>query len=90
MTITAKFASFCPTCGKTIKRGEKVEWTKGEKARHTTCGAPTPAAPAPSRGVAFDSRPCRRCGTYCCGDCRSSGPHRPHRGAGSPAPTTPN
>lgn len=39
MTITAKFASVCPSCGKPIKPGQQVEWERGQKARHTDCGA---------------------------------------------------
>lgn len=45
MTITAKFPGTCPTCGNHIHVGDKVEWAKGEKARHTDCGA-AKSAPA--------------------------------------------
>lgn len=52
MTITAKFASTCPCCSKPIRPGEKVEWAKGEKARHVACAgtasATTEAAAAPA------------------------------------------
>lgn len=41
MTITAKFESTCPNCRSRIAAGERVEWNKGEKARHTVC---TPVA----------------------------------------------
>lgn len=37
MTITAKFASRCATCGETITPGTKIEWTKGAPVRHTAC-----------------------------------------------------
>lgn len=39
MTITAKFASVCPCCNNRIRVGEKVEWSKGNKARHVKCAA---------------------------------------------------
>lgn len=39
MTITARFASRCPSCSVAIAVGERVEWTKGSKARHTDCSA---------------------------------------------------
>jgi len=37
VVITAKFASTCPNCQAAIVVGDRVEWNKGEKARHTTC-----------------------------------------------------
>lgn len=37
MTITAKFPGTCPACGGEITPGTKIEWSKGEKARHTDC-----------------------------------------------------
>jgi hypothetical protein len=39
MTITAKFASVCPCCNVRIAVGTKVEWSKGNKARHVACAA---------------------------------------------------
>lgn len=39
MTITAKFATVCPCCKNRINAGDKVEWTKGQKARHVSCAA---------------------------------------------------
>lgn len=58
MTITAKFPGTCPTCGSPIHAGEKVEWAKGEKARHTSCPtAQTPAAtPARPSNLATDKQ----------------------------------
>ena len=65
MVIVAKFASTCPSCEGAIHPGEKVEWAKGEKARHVTCPSaaesaskPTASKPAPkprrpSRPAAF-------------------------------------
>ena len=44
MTITAKFASRCATCGQTITPGTKIEWAKGAPVRHTSCEA-TSATP---------------------------------------------
>jgi hypothetical protein len=47
MIITAKFASVCPCCSTRITVGEKVEWSKGEKARHVRCaGKPAVASTA--------------------------------------------
>ena len=37
MVITAKFDSRCPNCSRAIKSGEKVEWSRGNKAAHVTC-----------------------------------------------------
>jgi hypothetical protein len=39
MTITARFDSKCPTCSAWIHAGDRVEWTKGSKARHADCEA---------------------------------------------------
>ena len=39
MTITAKFASRCPTCCQPITPGQKIEWIKGYQVRHTSCAA---------------------------------------------------
>lgn len=47
MIITAKFASVCPCCSKSIAVGSKVEWSKGSKARHATCTGPAVASAAP-------------------------------------------
>ena len=41
MIITARFASCCPTCSRAVSVGDKVEWSKGTKARHVACSAPT-------------------------------------------------
>lgn len=41
MTISAKFATVCPCCNNRINVGDKVEWTKGSKARHVACAAST-------------------------------------------------
>lgn len=53
MIITAKFVSVCPCCSSRISVGEKVEWSKGAKARHEQCarqpGAVTVASSAPRR-----------------------------------------
>lgn len=46
MTITARYASTCPTCRGPVTPGQRVEWTRGSKAVHTSCSAGTPA-PAP-------------------------------------------
>jgi hypothetical protein len=41
MTITAKFSSSCPTCHAPITVGERVEWSRGNPARHLVCPAVT-------------------------------------------------
>lgn len=48
MTITAKFASTCPSCSKPIAVGTKVEWSKGARATHTYCVPATAAAARPA------------------------------------------
>ena len=61
MTITAKYASRCATCGQPIAPGTQIEWVKGSPVRHTQCPpagtAPTTpnAAPA-SSGPATDAQ----------------------------------
>ena len=37
MQITAKFASTCNSCSKSIVVGSRVEWVPGTKARHVSC-----------------------------------------------------
>jgi hypothetical protein len=37
MTITAKYAATCPACNRPIRAGDKIEWQRGTKARHTSC-----------------------------------------------------
>jgi hypothetical protein len=37
MIINAKFQSVCPICSNIINVGEKVEWSKGQKAKHEKC-----------------------------------------------------
>lgn len=59
MIITAKFASVCPCCSARIAVGSKVEWSKGEKARHVTCGGA-----AASVSGARSQAPARRRGTW--------------------------
>ena len=43
MTITAKYASICPCCNRSIAPGDKVEWSKGTKARHVACAGSSPS-----------------------------------------------
>jgi len=66
MTITAKFSSICPCCNGRINAGEKVEWSRGRKARHVRCaGSPvSPEAAAPrTRRAAYQGRQdCRKYG----------------------------
>ena len=63
MVITAKFASTCPKCSKPIAIGSKVEWAKGEKAKHVDCGAAAPSA-GPSV-VSTAGGKCSKCGGAC-------------------------
>ena len=37
MNIIARFASVCPCCSTRIERGSKVEWSRGNPARHLAC-----------------------------------------------------
>lgn len=37
MQITAKFSSICPCCNQPLEAGSKVEWQKGQRARHIAC-----------------------------------------------------
>lgn len=37
MTITAKFKSTCKHCGTDIRKGDTIEWRKGEGAWHVNC-----------------------------------------------------
>lgn len=49
MTITAKYPGTCPCCARAIAAGDRVEWSKGQKARHVSCSAATPAQPGRAR-----------------------------------------
>lgn len=75
MTITAKYAATCATCGGRINPGQQIEWSKGSPVRHTACGATSAAPAAPKR------RPSRNWGAYrkACvsdGNCSSMGSGR--------------
>jgi hypothetical protein len=48
MIITAKFASTCSCCRQAISVGSKIEWSKGQPARHVACAAGS-AAPVRSQ-----------------------------------------
>lgn len=63
MIITAKFASVCPKCSKSIAVGSKVEWERGGKAAHVDCGAAKPSA-GPSV-AATKPGSCTKCGKAC-------------------------
>jgi len=73
MTITARYASRCRACGGHIAPGDCIEWERGNQPAHTQCPAPPvseyTAAPSGRKG---NYGPCRRCGTYCYGDCTAS------------------
>lgn len=51
MNIVAKFQSRCPVCDCLIRAGERVEWSRGEPARHLVCAQPRPKAPAAAPAV---------------------------------------
>lgn len=55
MTITSRYDSICKRCGGKISRGEKIEWTRGEGARHLECPA-EPEKAEPSYGQSFTAR----------------------------------
>ncbi len=54
--ITARYASTCPVCSRSIRAGSTVEWTRGEKATHVAC-AGGGAAPAPKVARARKATP---------------------------------
>lgn len=53
MTITARYAATCSTCRRPIAPGAKIEWSKGQPVRHTSCSA---AAMAPATARTSRSR----------------------------------
>lgn len=55
MIITAKFAAVCPCCSGRINAGDRIEWSKGEKARHVSC-AGKPVAKSAPRPAAYSAR----------------------------------
>lgn len=82
MIITAKFASMCPCCSSRIVEGSKVEWNRGEKARHVACAAAPGArivASAPLR-VTSTSRRARSFSYTPCEGWGSDNPHAPREG----------
>lgn len=48
MTITARYPGTCTVCGRPIGVGDQIEWTRGEKPRHTKCSAAVAQVPAGS------------------------------------------
>lgn len=52
MTITSKFPGTCTACHGRISAGTKIEWAKGEGARHMTCPAARTAAPKARKAAA--------------------------------------
>ena len=47
MTITAKFTSRCAACHQAIQPGTRIEWIKGQPARHTSCAPQTSRRTSP-------------------------------------------
>ncbi|MCR4374135.1 MAG: hypothetical protein NUW22_04740, partial [Acidobacteria bacterium] len=41
MTITARYAGTCRTCGGRIAAGTAIDWTRDSGAAHVTCPAQT-------------------------------------------------
>ena len=37
MLIRSKFSSTCRVCGGNIEKGERIDWARGQGARHTKC-----------------------------------------------------
>jgi hypothetical protein len=62
MIIIAKFAGTCPCCSVRIDVGNKVEWSKGEKAKHVACGGSSTVSKSVARPAARTSS--RRSGTW--------------------------
>jgi len=61
MQIVAKFSSSCPRCGQAIHVGNKVEWQRGQPARHVTCPARSSnPTPKPSAREAFPQKPAEK------------------------------
>lgn len=62
MTIRAKYAGICKTCGKPIRVGDEIEWEAGCGASHVYCAKSTPSEPIPadaikiSRGQGYGGR----------------------------------
>jgi len=63
MTITARYQTQCPACRQTIRPGEQVEWTRGEKARHTRCAGAQGASQAPTKPSRKTYTHCVECGS---------------------------
>ncbi|MBI4872728.1 MAG: hypothetical protein HY814_14310 [Candidatus Riflebacteria bacterium] len=78
MTITARYPGSCARCGREIRPGAQIEWTRGGSSRHATCpGRPQSTDTRPSPPVALvpggaqapagrTRRPasCERCGSW--------------------------
>lgn len=79
MIITAKFASVCPCCSSRIDVGSRVEWSKGEKARHVACSTAPGARVVASAPARITSTYRRRSYTRCEG-WGSDNPHAPRQG----------
>lgn len=64
MTITAKYSATCPHCTRSINPGDKIEWSKGTRATHTTCGARSASSSTPA-GQRRSVRPGKWTGCSC-------------------------
>lgn len=74
MIITAKFPAVCPCCSGRINAGDKIEWSKGEKAKHVGC-AGKPVTKSASAAPAYRAR--RPRGARYCEGWGADNPHAP-------------
>ena len=70
MTITARYPSRCAACHQPIAAGDRIEWTKGQQARHQACAAQPSAS---VRGASYRAgivapgrQTCPHCGSREC------------------------
>ena len=38
MIITSKYNGTCAACGGGIRKGERIDWERGKRPNHATCG----------------------------------------------------
>ena len=65
MTIKAKYPGTCNECGHPFAAGASIEWQRGLRPCHTTCGAPDATPTAAPGAAAKPYRPTRRSCTQC-------------------------
>jgi hypothetical protein len=82
--MAARYDGWCKGCNAAIAKGqqithERIEGALSARTRHIECDAKPASGPRPVAVVAYCpplrpvgagiTKPCRRCGTYCYGDC---------------------